>query len=52
MIIIIFIIFAIIDYFLIRFEIKKNISLFYACHKKQVDKIIEDKKEDDLIEKI
>lgn len=38
--------------FIIKRQIKNNISLFYALHKKQVDKIIEDKKEDELIEKI
>lgn len=50
--IIVFICYYFMENYIIKRQIKNNISLFYALHKKKVDKIVEDKKEDELIEKI
>lgn len=36
--IIIFFVYAVIDYYITKFQIKKNIDLFYALHQVLVDK--------------
>lgn len=38
--IIIFIVISILDYFIVKLEIKQNIDLFYDLHKNKVNKIL------------
>lgn len=44
-IVISFFIFGIIEYLIVKFEIKQNIDLFYALHYKEVERQIKKRKE-------
>lgn len=45
MVVISFLIFSIIDYLIVKLEIKQNIDLFYVLHCKKVERQIKKRKE-------